>query len=571
MKRVFFSPFSAIWKHSEIEIAYLFDNVDRTVEDLFLTCDRDFRFYCNTMAAFGLYEDSLQESKEEICKKCINTSKFKSEILPSTFSQLQSYISSDDEKYIENFLNTVNSEDWSSVKFEGINVGRYASYEIFLRYKISSPEIPTGLWQIYRQQLKYCCKVILIAERIFSSSEVSSLVVYNDYYSLNKCFAEVARRYNVPVHSLQASGPIGREHSRYSIDTKGTSPYQLFQSIDWHEQKKSPLTTKEILRVFRHLFQLLKAKSVWVYSERTKVFWRRSSFRRAHGIPFHKKVVLVTLSSQDEWLAAAIAEVIPLHEEIISQAKLIEEIINLASNHLDWFFIIRPHPREYPNKRESISSNHGRDLRAFFETTELPPNVIVNDPNLKTSIYHLIKASDYVFNVLSSVGLEATSLGTPVFSIPSEQFSAYPRELNYYADVSECWLEGLPGYPSTHSSGLDLMAFRWINFRYFKNTKSKSERIPRMIFTALNLLRGFSVKYHSKFSLRLASSLLGNTYRIVTRQNQLSLLQKFSKKFMEYLTMRFTGFINWRRALWERILIAVAKFLINRSIFRIYD
>jgi hypothetical protein len=60
MKRVFFSPFSAIWKHSEIEIAYLFDNVDRTVEDLFLTCDRDFRFYCNTMAAFGLYEDSLQ-------------------------------------------------------------------------------------------------------------------------------------------------------------------------------------------------------------------------------------------------------------------------------------------------------------------------------------------------------------------------------------------------------------------------------------------------------------------------------------------------------------------------------
>jgi hypothetical protein len=570
MNRVFFSPYSAIWKHSEIEISYLLENKTNSGVDYFISCDRDLGNYCNSMAAFGVFENATTEEKDEICQRCLATDSFKRRILPSNFLSIKDLTDPIDDLEIERFVSGVNRENWKITYFRGVNVGIIATYEIFLRHKISESQISTDLWQIYLRQLEYCCKVVVIANRVFSTMNVSSLVLYNDLYSLNKTFAQVALEYQVEVISVQASGPPGDEHSRFTVDNLDSRTLQLFDSSHWEASSKSPLGIREVYEVHKHLKGLLKAKSFWVYSERTIPSYRRSIFKDSLGVPKSSCMVLVPLSSQDEWFAERFTAGTQDQGQLFNQIDLIEEITKFAVENPDWFFVVRPHPREYPNKRESSTSQHGESLRNYFEKKLLPPNVILNDPEDKVSLYHLMISADFVFNTLSSVGAEAGALGIPVLSIHTEQFSAYPRELNHYMNKDYLFNFDASKFLSSHQLNLSIRSYRWFSFRYYKSTKGKFGVIPKIVFKVLNILRALYVRSNMHLFPSLAVKIFRLTILIRKMFFKLnSPIHKFEAS--QDLILSFSKITLRYRLFLEKVLIATSRFVIKKSIFLIND
>jgi hypothetical protein len=81
------------------------------------------------------------------------------------------------------------------------------------------------------------------------------------------------------------------------------------------------------------------------------------------------------------------------------------------------------HPRQVPNKREKVKSEHVKKLMKVLKN--LPSNIQVNLPTDNFSIYEIFLISDLVLNQNSSSGLEASVFGIPTLVHDPKNFVAY--------------------------------------------------------------------------------------------------------------------------------------------------
>jgi hypothetical protein len=119
-----------------------------------------------------------------------------------------------------------------------------------------------------------------------------------------------------------------------------------------------------------------------------------------------------------------------------TQAEWVRALIDYAATRPELFLIIRVHPREFPNKRESVTSDHARRLEAEFRN--LPANVVINWPTDNLSLYDLAETTDVFLNAWSSAGKEMAMLGIPVVSY-SDELGLYPVDRRYLGTDSAAY------------------------------------------------------------------------------------------------------------------------------------
>ena len=146
------------------------------------------------------------------------------------------------------------------------------------------------------------------------------------------------------------------------------------------------------------------------------------------------------------------------------QFDWIKALIEVASSRPDWFLLIRVHPREFPNRRDSIKSSHVQQMQLMLQT--LPDNVKVNWPDEKVSLYDLAQEADVFLNAWSSVGKEMALLGIPVV-IYSPELVLYPTSLN---QLGTRYDEYFSQIEIALAAGWDLersrQAYRWYAFEF---------------------------------------------------------------------------------------------------------
>jgi hypothetical protein len=159
------------------------------------------------------------------------------------------------------------------------------------------------------------------------------------------------------------------------------------------------------------------------------------SLRLTLGVLPNRKVLLATMSSADEIFGAKMAgvlrdsPVLPLFKDGFEWISfLVEQLVDRKDLHL----IIRVHPREFPNKRESKLSPNAKNLRELL--SGLPDNVSVNWPEQNISLYGLAHIVDVVLNSSSSAGIEMSALGLPVVLHQVEHMLAYDPEMHPIVD-----------------------------------------------------------------------------------------------------------------------------------------
>jgi hypothetical protein len=176
----------------------------------------------------------------------------------------------------------------------------------------------------------------------------------------------------------------------------------------------------------------MSGKNPFTYSQgisATDTDYIRSFF----GISESQKICVATLSSEDEYFAAELIGAIPDVSTgaafVANQYEWLTLLIDFFGKNLDLALIIRVHPREFPNKRDSVTAESVKKLKQLFNN--LPSNVKVNWPDDGISIYALADKTDLLLNWRSTVGVEFLALGIPVLVPSCSNLLSYPIELNH--------------------------------------------------------------------------------------------------------------------------------------------
>ena len=499
-------PYSGIWQHTSLEIS-----VAKKLEDMgfittIISCGEILKSPCLTMQSHGLTQITHQDNSREICRECTFHSTLISTNKSRTHISLSDFIEESDYVLVNQIVEGLSKIDWPTWTYLGVPVGAYASYEVLLNHKIINAHIPEHLWATYLDAVRNCLLSLLAMKKILSNNKFDYLFTYNRNYSTNKTVSTFAERSGIETISLTASGPTDDMYGRILMTHQDLQIATLNRSTSWEMVKNFPLHKSELKKVNGHLEAILQARSPWVYSTKFSGL-TDAEIRKKLQIASDRRIVLLALSSADEVFAAKIINVLPsnfgtslLFE---SQIDWIRYILDISPLLPQYHFVVRVHPREFPNKRESVLSTSAVELLDLAKNSSRA-NVTFNFPDDGISLYDFIQITDRLLTGNSSAAIEFAAHGIPVIAHNENNNTNLPSEILHTArSLSEYFellsKESLNEYQLRHLR----FAHRWIYFRNFRigsEVRFRHQRLKRRIIS-FAISRALKYEYTQPFVL----------------------------------------------------------------------
>ena len=227
-----------------------------------------------------------------------------------------------------------------------------------------------------------------------------------------------------------------------SWDNVTSQTYPAFYAnyvIAWTEVMK-----KDILRLIDYKDdQVIVSGSAYFDNYYKKYNFNKATFIKDNNFDPNKKIILFATRSPNTY---------PWHPNV---AETISKLINTDSHFKDWQLIIRPHPIHY-RKDEMGNMIYQDVLDQYKKLTKEFSNVHINYPEVyKTSksfllnkndsinLVNILKSSDILVNIFSTMNIEAAICDIPIINIcfeynkPMYKFNLKNPRFNIYSDIKE--------------------------------------------------------------------------------------------------------------------------------------
>ncbi|OGJ09758.1 hypothetical protein A2356_02135 [Candidatus Nomurabacteria bacterium RIFOXYB1_FULL_39_16] len=331
---------------------------------------------------------------------------------------------------IQSILDSTTKENYEKLTILGIPIAKIALYEFLLNRKKTEIKFSDYDWKECQTHIKYTIISFYACISILKKEKPDVVLLYNALYSVNRVWELVCKHYHIKVYFIH-HGLNLKEMDKRLIVAKGNQIefYNYLIKI-WSHVKNLPVPVENLKIVTEHVKELFKATHYLVYSAPKSE--SNLQIRKLLKIKDNQKIITATMSSYDEIYTAEYVGARKIPKDVIfnDQIDWIKNIVNYVKTREDLFLIIRVHPREFPNKRESVQSDHALKLKKIF--WKLPDNVCINWPTDNISIYDLCQVTNVFLNAWSTVGVEMGLLGLPVV-LYSKDLILYPADLNYLA------------------------------------------------------------------------------------------------------------------------------------------
>jgi len=464
MRVMFLSPHAAVWSHAFPEALVAESLVQGGHEVLYVSCGREFASHCIAMSAAGVPWSASAQSKSRVCDGCERNERLLRTQFGFAGFSLGSKLTPVDRAEIDRRVGQTTRENFLELVVDGVAVGRYALYELLLNRKKGRLDFSTEEWREYLDALRNALASLFACRRIFDAEAPDRLVVYNTLYSVNRVAAMLAEQRGIATYFLHAGGNLSHRLETLLIGrSDGVRFYEELLAY-WPSVRDKPCPAESLSEVTNHILELLSGQSFLAYSAARTADARRA--RELLGIPAGVRVLVATMSSPDERFAAATIGVMSAGAPSIFATQLdwIRELGAWVSSRPDLFLVIRVHPREFPNKRESVTSEHARSLRDAL--SHLPRNAGVNWPIDSVSLYDLADIASVFLNAWSAAGKEMSLLGLPVVAY-APALLVYPPDLNYIATSrAEYFAKIEEALGDGWSADRILAAYRWCALEY---------------------------------------------------------------------------------------------------------
>jgi hypothetical protein len=434
LKVVFFAPHSAIWVHAFPEALIAEALKQDGHEIVYVTCGELFSRFCVCMSAHRIPIDAPETQRRAVCEVCND---YKA-IIRNQFGfagyDLASILSKEDLAEADRIAGSVTPENLLNLRIDGIEVGRAALSTFLLTYKRASLTFSEDEWRIFRIELVNTLRSFLGCRKVLGRERPDRVILYSSGYSVNLVWCLLAEARGIPFYYMNAGSNLSDRLQKvvlfrgHSLQRRLLSYWERFQTI--------PCLPSTMAYVADHFLELLRGRHGFVYS--APKGHGNADLRRRFGIRPEQKILLATLSSYDELFAAQVTGLFPSDLRLLfpRQVDWVQATLDFVRARPDLFLIVRVHPREFPNKRDSVKSEHAFQIEEALR--ELPSNAAVNWPSDGISLYDLADITDVCLNSWSSAGKEMSLLGIPVV-IYSGDLVFYPPDLNYLGETLESY------------------------------------------------------------------------------------------------------------------------------------
>ncbi|KRC60450.1 hypothetical protein ASE14_05360 [Agromyces sp. Root81] len=390
------------------------------------------------MSAAGVGIDSPLATREQVCRACVKRRDFITERMQIPAIVLDEWVTDADRDYVESVVASLRPDTWTEFELDGVPLGRYAAYELWLNLKLVSTDLTPAVWAHYVGQLRNTLYAYLGGAKILDAERPDAIIVYNDHYSVNHAFSAAARARGIRSYTIHGGHHIVRRAETLSILASGHTMEDVFRSEAWNEYSRAPIGKSEIDLVASHFDGLLEGSSAFAYSSAFEGTGSRE-LRHRLGIADGARVLLAAMSSEDELMGVRLIDAIPTNLTQTSlfadQFEWVDFLFEYARRHPDVHLLLRLHPRMFPNKRENVLSPVASQIMARRD--DAPKNITFNMPSDGLALYDIMQIVDVLLNFRSTVGAELSSFGIPVVVPSNADFYTYPSTLNRVGHTTE--------------------------------------------------------------------------------------------------------------------------------------
>jgi hypothetical protein len=459
MKVTFFSPFSFIWPHAlpEFQLATILssEGIDVTM----IGCNKSYAAFCTSMEAAQLSIHSTSEEKADICRRCIhNRELLKRNAGDVKFKLTEDYFDAPDDD-IE-----CPQENEAILEFEkdGIPLGRLALYETLIKFKKSNMIWADLERRYFEVSFRNSLKVLKQAEAAIKTERPDVIVCYSPQYVIPGIFAAVARRENIRVIFIEGSSNDVERYSHLRMwdwETHGLSQPALAASDRFDRYQLTKDGAKRAERLMK-----VRANAT-AFSAYTSGSTNASPYS-VFNLDKTRKYFLMAMSSYDEVYSGYMIDKLPLSrfegQVFKDQTEWLKATVEWFARHPELQLVVRPHPREFPNRREGVLSSNWKEWSRVLEN--LPINVKIDHPDLKFSLYDHLSHASVVITGWSSVAIEALSKGIPVVTY-DEKLPTFPFSMQYTGSTAEAYYENiLKASADTRFEHFKSEAKRWLAY-----------------------------------------------------------------------------------------------------------
>jgi hypothetical protein len=483
-----FAPFSKIWQHSvaEARLALALKKIgyDVTV----ITCGNSFPFYCTPLELYSLepFSDS-SEIRDKICQNCQNDSTYLFSDRNLNVIKLADYISNLEVRDIKEFVSKLDIYQIRDYEESGILLGKISLYEPLIKFKKNTLVLSPLQLKFARNSLLNSIITARATQKLTSHFNFDINFVYSPQYCIPGVFAEKMIKSNKKVYFVEGSSSVSERYTHLRIWDWGKFRLSSPALQLWGEYKiqSYPIDLSSLKKVKSHFAKNDLALSPSTYSSRKQNFDIRKYFK----IDGSSKIILAALSSSDEIFSAAIIDALPKNrlqsKVFISQETWILELVRWVKDHTDITLIIRMHPRDYSNKRETIKSSQSLNWENILR--ELPHNVRIDKPDMGISIFNYYNGIQLLTTGWSSTATEALFRNVPVVTYDND-LAPFPESIVVTGSTRSIYFRNIESVLNGELAyDYKKLVEKWLSFNFSGVIKIEGALRNRIISDRFNL------------------------------------------------------------------------------------
>jgi hypothetical protein len=501
-----FSPFAGIWPHSYAEVQIVKQLIEGGLRPILIQCNSILDNFCTVMESFKLDQKATIKLKKDTCKKCkLNAQVVKEELSVPTFN-LDDFLTRSDLNEVNQLSKLVTPENYLDFKYLGINVGKNAAYETILKFKKISSTLKPHEFDYYKKHLTNYLITVKSANNFLQRDSSPMAIAYSPQYSATNAFLEMIAKMNGIGYFIEGSANLNERYSHIRI--WNWSKYKLLDPAKnaWYACSSHLMpTNSDQKRITNHFELISKGKSHSTYSD----IGRKMSIRQHFNIPKDNRVILCLLSSSDESFSAFLSGFFPKQKVrsrvFDNQFDWVSFTMNWAEKHKHITLVVRTHPRDLPNKRNSNFAEHVEIWDNLLKTKA--ENIIFDRGLDKIPLEDYWKEINLIITGWSSTALEALWNGVPALTY-DENLPSYPKDIHVTGKTIKDYSDNLNRFLESNFVVDRRKLLKWLHFNFNLGTVSHGDTLAAVtnsrptLFRALNFVLGIVFpKFTLKFDL----------------------------------------------------------------------
>jgi hypothetical protein len=493
---LFFTPHAALWPHTAPE-AYLARGLAECGHNIrYITCGKA-QTYCAPMTARRLQPGCTPQESSRICSDCEAGANAIARVYRFPVDTLMHYLSNEDFAKFEDMAAAAVVAKSLDTEYLDVKVGRIALYEFTLAHKKMSTELTELQWKEYYFYLTNALRTLQAFARYIKDNRPDAIFTFSPQYSNINSAMQYAINQGVRVLFIESGTNLD-----HRLGTMRVWDWNVHKLVNpaltyWKKSELNPVTPASAAKVTRHFEQLLSGQHFAVFSA---PYAGSASVRQRWHVKPEQKFLLMTLSSYDEAYAALLIGGFP-YKKVFSdvfrtQAEWVKATLDWVATRPDIFLVIRVHPRDFPNKRETFRSEQSFMLEELLEN--VPVNVHVNWPSESVSLYELLEDTDALLTGWSVTAMEALVLGIPVITYDAN-LPSYPADIQYtgrseteyYANIDRALTDGWRLENAING-------FRWLAYNFVTCTVTVAESFGRFELGQQSSMRRFWMRIKNR-------------------------------------------------------------------------